>query len=111
MINRDCAIVKLLKETDVDVRLTMFDYSKANDIHGVKKLAWLETIKKAVGKKLTSSSDEVIITLTCEKGDIISAKIAGEEIITLIRLLCDNPIPIRISITPKKAATKVFIFA
>jgi len=110
MINRDCAIIKLLNENDANIRVTMYDYSSVSENPCDKKDAWIEMIRNTLGDDVVGSTDSLKVSISNENEEIVAGKIAGTEIPELVRIICDDPIPMRIAITANEQKS-VWIFA
>ena len=108
MLTRNCAINKLLKEGDFNVRVTVFDHTKCSDNPDYQKGAWIEMIRDSIGGGIVNSHDKIKLIIECAYNKRhFRGIISGNVIADIIRVTCHTPEPIRVSIAPANDTSKL----
>ena len=108
MLTRNCAIIKLLKEGDFNVRVTAFDHTKCSDNPDYQKGAWIEMIRDSIGGGIVNSNTKVKLIIEYEdRPHPFHGIISGSRIAEWIRVSCPTPTPIRVSIAPASDTSKL----
>lgn len=109
MLTRNCAITKLLREGDFNIRVTVFDPTRCSNDPEYQKGEWVEMIRDSIGGGIVNSHDKVklVIETTSRKHPLFSGIISGYVIAEMIRVTCHTPEPIRVSIAPAYDTSKL----
>ena len=108
MLTRNCAITKLLREGDFNVRVTVFDHTKCSDDPNYQKGAWVEMIRDSVGGGIVNSNNKYkLIIEYVNRPHPFRGILKGNLIAEMIRVSCPTPEPIRISIAPASDTSKL----
>ena len=101
MLTRNCAIKKLLKEEDFNVKVTVTvdDIKRCSKDPNRQKREWFSVIHYVIGREILNSSDTYKIIIHDETGRHFSfSSISGNAITSLIDELYKKPVGIRITI-------------
>lgn len=108
MLTRNCAIGKLLKDDDMNVRVSVFNYQYPDD-PARHNSAWFELINRSLGKEVCAPKMVYNIHILDERFFELSfSGVRGDAIIGIITTLYTSPIPLRITLTPAVTSSKVF---
>ena len=112
MLKRKCEITGLLNEGDFNVRVTIYDPTKASNDPTKQKAAWLNMISDSLGGSIVNTVCTYEWEVTNQYGHKIgSGCTKGKSITKVIDVICETPEPIRISIKTTDSITpRVWIF-
>jgi hypothetical protein len=108
MLTRNCAITKLLREGDFNVRVTVFDPTRCSNDPEYQKGAWVEMIRDSIGGGIVNSNTKVkLIIEHANKKHPFRGILKGSLVAEMIRVSCNAPEPLRISIAPANDTSKL----
>ena len=108
MLTRNCAITKLLREGDFNVRVTVFDPTRCSNDPEYQKGAWVEMIRDSIGGGIVNSNTKVkLIIEHANKKHPFRGILKGSLVAEMIRVSCNVPEPLRISIAPANDTSKL----
>ena len=108
MLTRNCAITKLLREGDFNVRVTVFDPTRCSNDPEYQKGAWIEMIRDSIGGGIVNYRTKVkLIIEHANRKQAFRGIISGSLIPEMIRVSCFVPEPLRISIAPANDTSKL----
>lgn len=112
MLKRKCEITGLLNEGDFNVRVTIYDPTKASNDPTKQKAAWLESIRDSLGGSIINTVCTYDWEVTNQHGiKIGSGWTKGKNITKVIDALFEKPEPIRISVKTTDSTTpRIWIF-
>ena len=90
------SVKKLFNQSSFNTRTTIFN-SAENLQTFEKKLAWLETIKRALGNEIVNNIDLEFVDIVSSSGHRVNRFVTGKQLINLLDNSFREPTSLRIS--------------